>query len=112
MSDYLPKAYIAIEDKRFYDHNGVDWKRTLGAIGNTLVRGGSSYGGSTITQQLVKNITGDKDSSGIAGIMRKVKRMGKSISSGENDIKTTDTRIIFKYSICWWSRYTWSGVRS
>ncbi len=78
MSDYLPKAYIAIEDKRFYDHNGVDWKRTLGAIGNTLVRGGSSYGGSTITQQLVKNITGDKDSSGIAGIMRKVKEWAKA----------------------------------
>jgi len=78
MADYLPKAYIAIEDKRFYDHNGVDWKRTLGAIGNTLVRGGSSYGGSTITQQLVKNITGDKDSSGIAGIMRKVKEWAKA----------------------------------
>ena len=32
MSPYLPKAYIAIEDKRFYSHNGVDIKRTAGAI--------------------------------------------------------------------------------
>ena len=78
MADYLPKAYVAIEDKRFYDHDGVDWKRTLGAIGNTVLKGGSSYGGSSITQQLVKNITGDKDSSGIAGIMRKVKEWTKA----------------------------------
>ena len=78
MADYLPKAYVAIEDKRFYDHSGVDWKRTLGAIGNTILKGGSSYGGSSITQQLVKNITGDKDSSGIAGITRKVKEWAKA----------------------------------
>ena len=78
MSDYLPKAYVAIEDKRFYDHSGVDWKRTSGAILNTVLKGGSSYGGSTITQQLVKNITGQKDSSGINGIMRKVKEWAKA----------------------------------
>ena len=78
MADYLPKAYVAIEDKRFYDHSGVDWKRTLGAIGNTVLKGGSSYGGSSITQQLVKNITGDKDSSGIAGITRKIKEWAKA----------------------------------
>ena len=78
MSDYLPKAYVAIEDKRFYDHSGVDWRRTSGAILNTVLKGGSSYGGSTITQQLVKNITGQKDSSGINGIMRKVKEWAKA----------------------------------
>ncbi len=78
MSEYLPKAYVAIEDKRFYEHSGVDIWRTAGAIFNTLFKGGSSYGGSTITQQLVKNITGDKDSSGIAGIMRKVREWAKA----------------------------------
>ena len=78
MADYLPKAYVAIEDKRFYEHEGVDWKRTAGAIVNTVFKGGSSYGGSTITQQLVKNITGEKASSGIAGIMRKVKEWSKA----------------------------------
>ena len=59
MAEYLPKAYVAIEDERFYEHNGVDIKRTAGAILNTLL-GNSSYGGSTITQQLVKNITNEK----------------------------------------------------
>ena len=77
MADYLPKAYVAIEDERFYKHNGVDLKRTAGAILHT-VTGNSSYGGSTITQQLVKNITKDDESSGIAGIFRKVKEWAKA----------------------------------
>ena len=78
MSDYLPKAYVAIEDKRFYSHNGVDIKRTTGAILGT-VAGNSSYGGSSITQQLVKNITKDDARSGVAGITRKVKEWAKAI---------------------------------
>ena len=77
MSDYLPKAYVAIEDERFYSHSGVDFKRTGGAILKTIT-GNSSYGGSTITQQLVKNITKDDESSGMAGIMRKVKEWAKA----------------------------------
>lgn len=78
MATYLPKAYVAIEDERFYDHDGVDFKRTGGAILNTVFGGGSSYGGSTITQQLVKNITKDDEASGIEGIMRKVKEWAKA----------------------------------
>ena len=78
MSQYLPKAYVAIEDERFYKHSGVDFKRTAGAILNTLFTGSSSYGGSTITQQLVKNITKDDESSGLAGIFRKVKEWAKA----------------------------------
>ena len=78
MSPYLPKAYVAIEDKRFYEHSGVDIWRTAGAIFNTVFRGGSSYGGSTITQQLVKNITQDDETSGLAGIMRKVREWAKA----------------------------------
>ena len=77
MAEYLPKAYVAMEDERFYEHNGVDLKRTAGAILNTLL-GNSSYGGSTITQQLVKNITQDDERSGIAGIMRKVREWAKA----------------------------------
>ena len=73
MTEYLPKAYIAIEDERFYEHSGVDFKRTAGAIANTLLNGSSSYGGSTITQQLVKNITNDNESTGIEGIKRKIR---------------------------------------
>ena len=77
MAEYLPKAYVAMEDERFYQHNGVDIKRTAGAILNTLL-GDSSYGGSTITQQLVKNLTQDDERSGIAGIMRKVREWAKA----------------------------------
>ena len=73
MAEYLPKVYIAIEDERFYEHSGVDFKRTAGAIANTLLNGNSSYGGSTITQQLVKNITNDNESTGIEGIKRKIR---------------------------------------
>ena len=53
MPDYLPKAYIAIEDKRFYSHSGVDFKRTFGAILG-VATGTDRGGGSSITQQLVK----------------------------------------------------------
>lgn len=60
MGEYLPKAFVAIEDKRFYEHSGVDLKRTFGAIVK-YATGNSTYGGSTITQQLIKNATGDKE---------------------------------------------------
>lgn len=60
MGEYLPKAFVAIEDKRFYDHNGVDITRTFSATVK-YVLGNSSYGGSTITQQLIKNATGDNE---------------------------------------------------
>ena len=78
MADYLPKAYVAIEDERFYEHDGVDFKRTGGAILNTIFGGDSSYGGSTITQQLVKNITKDDEASGFEGIMRKIREWSKA----------------------------------
>ena len=56
----LKNAYVAIEDERFYKHHGVDIKRTASAVFSYIIHAGSSsYGGSTITQQLVKNITGD-----------------------------------------------------
>ncbi|MBR2472285.1 MAG: transglycosylase domain-containing protein [Clostridia bacterium] len=60
--DYVQNAAIAIEDERFYSHRGIDIKRTLGAIFG-FITGTSDYGGSTITQQLVKNVTGDWDNS-------------------------------------------------
>lgn len=49
-------AFIAIEDKRFYDHNGYDLKRIIKASLVNLKTGNKSQGASTITQQLVKNI--------------------------------------------------------
>lgn len=80
MAKHLPEAYIAIEDERFESHNGVDFKRTGGAIGSFILhKGSSNYGGSTITQQLVKNMTDDKDRSGLAGVTRKVKEWAKAL---------------------------------
>ena len=56
----LVNAAVAIEDKRFWEHDGVDWMRTLAASANMFI-GGSTYGGSTITQQLIKNLSQDKE---------------------------------------------------
>lgn len=57
---HMKDALVAIEDKRFYQHNGVDWFRTGHAALNMLT-GGSTFGGSTITQQLIKNLTKQDD---------------------------------------------------
>ena len=75
MPDNLKNAYVAIEDERFYSHHGVDIKRTGSAILSYIFNfGSSSFGGSTITQQLVKNLTGDNTDS----VIRKVKEWGKA----------------------------------
>lgn len=58
---YFEKALVAIEDKQFYDHKGVDWYRTAGAFVEMFARMQNSYGGSTITQQLIKNVTGNDE---------------------------------------------------
>ncbi len=70
----LVNAFVAVEDKRFRSHDGVDWKRTVSAFANLFLHFYSSnQGGSTITQQLVKNLTGDasrKPSRKVREIMR------------------------------------------
>lgn len=71
----LWQATIAIEDERFMSHHGVDWKRTLGATANLFLRTSSSYGGSTITQQLLKNMT--KDNAGT--VNRKVREIFRAL---------------------------------
>ena len=64
----MQNAVIAIEDERFRDHEGVDWKRTVGAMVNLVTNrvfhlGSNEYGGSTLTQQLIKVTTQNKDHS-------------------------------------------------
>jgi penicillin-binding protein 1A len=56
---YLPQAFVAVEDRRFYEHSGVDWKRMGGAL-KSLFGPGRAEGGSTITMQLARNLFPDK----------------------------------------------------
>lgn len=71
----MKDAIVSIEDKRFYEHNGVDWTRTLSAVVN-LATGSDTYGGSTLTQQLIKNITDDNEVS----INRKLREICKALN--------------------------------
>ncbi len=75
--DHLKNAFVAIEDERFYSHSGVDIKRFMGAaIQYITKKGNSSYGGSTITQQLVKNLTQDDEYS----VKRKIKEIYRAFN--------------------------------
>lgn len=88
MPQQLIDAFISIEDQRFYMHSGVDWKRTTGAFVNYLPFVNiysSNQGGSTITQQLIKNITSDNDKSA----MRKVREIARALLIEKMIDKTT-----------------------
>lgn len=61
ISPNLINAVIAKEDKRFWDHKGVDWRRTVAALLYDVLGSDKKQGGSTVTQQLIKNITVDND---------------------------------------------------
>ena len=92
----LKNAYVAIEDERFYKHHGVDIKRTGSAIVSYIVHfGSSSFGGSSITQQLVKNMTGNDSSS----ISRKVDEWSKAfeleLCSNKDEILSSYLNIIY-----------------
>lgn len=74
--EILIEAYISIEDQRFWEHNGVDTKRTLSAVYNFFVPSGSQYGGSTITQQLIKNVTGENQNT----MQRKIQEIFRALN--------------------------------
>lgn len=61
LPEALVHAFVAIEDKRFETHHGVDWVRTAAACLSYLRGGKNAFGASTITQQTVKNLTGDSE---------------------------------------------------
>ena len=72
----LQLAFISVEDNTFYTHNGVNWKRTIGAtIKWTGLLDDFTGGGSTITQQLIKNLTDDKDTS----VKRKLREIMRAL---------------------------------
>lgn len=90
-ADYeeIPKnlifACVAIEDKRFYEHHGVDWLRTLKASANMFLGGDSTYGASTITQQLIKNLTQEDE----VTVRRKILEIFRALEFEKNYSKDT-----------------------
>jgi penicillin-binding protein 1A len=60
LPEYVPQAFVAQEDKRFYDHHGVDWKRVGGAFVQNVKSMGIEEGSSTITMQLARNVFPDR----------------------------------------------------
>lgn len=86
MTEYLPHAFVAAEDQRFYTHSGVDWKRTIASFANMIVPFlGSQQGGSTIDQQLIKNLTNDNDVSPMRKI-REIMRARKVDATYSKDV--------------------------
>ena len=104
ISPSFKDAIVSIEDERFYKHHGVDIKRTLGAtfgyISSKLGIGSSSYGGSTITQQVIKNITQENDFKPT----RKVKEMMRAIALekelSKDEILTMYCNIVYFANNC------------
>ncbi|NLZ45166.1 MAG: peptidoglycan glycosyltransferase [Clostridiales bacterium] len=78
---YVRDSFVYSEDERFYSHDGVDFKRTFAAFANMILHfADNDFGGSTITQQTIKNITSDDEDQGAAGITRKIREITRSIN--------------------------------
>ena len=82
LPDHLVQALVDIEDHRFWEHNGVDWYSTASAMIQTLT-GGNTRGGSTITQQLLRYITDDKD----VTVQRKVREIFRALEFEKSHTK-------------------------
>ena len=86
MPQNLLNAFVAIEDKTFYDHQGISVHRTVFAVLNEAIHmvtgsyiGGIKQGASTIDQQLIKNLTRDEEASGIDGYLRKIREIYRAL---------------------------------
>lgn len=75
LPDHVWQAVVSIEDERFFEHKGVDWLRTGKAALTVAFTGDSSFGGSTLTQQLIKNLTDDRQDT----IKRKVMEIFRAL---------------------------------
>lgn len=82
--DNLINATVAIEDETFWKHHGVNWKRTLKGV-LLMFTGGDIQGGSTITQQLIKNLTEDNETT----VKRKVTEIFRALEFDRNYDKDT-----------------------
>ena len=80
MSEWMPKAFQALEDERFREHKGVDWFSSTFGILRSVIQDGDIRGGSTITMQLIKNLTGENGKS----INRKYNEMISALNLEKN----------------------------
>ena len=93
---HVQDAFIATEDKRFRDHEGVDWIRTASVTISSLLHGSLDQGGgSTITQQLIKNTTGDKDVAPVRKLREIFRALQLERDYTKNEILEAYLNIIF-----------------
>lgn len=83
VSKYVKEGFISVEDRAFYSHSGINIKRTVAAILNHIFKFRESFGASTITQQVVKNISGDNE----ATVKRKIHEIFRAIKLERNHSK-------------------------
>jgi len=97
--EHLINALVAIEDHRFWDHKGVDWEGTAAAFVKTFTTG-NTRGGSTITQQMLRNTTGDND----VTVKRKIREIFRALeyekTTSKEDILTTYLNYVYFGSGC------------
>lgn len=79
----MQDAIVAIEDQRFFEHRGVDWLRTVKAAANQIFRFDRRFGASTITQQLIKNISSDDEIT----LSRKLREIFRALHLEKNHTK-------------------------
>ncbi|MDO5585447.1 MAG: biosynthetic peptidoglycan transglycosylase, partial [Dialister sp.] len=82
MPEYLKQAAVAIEDRRFWTHPGVDWRGTAKAV-LRMFTGGEISGGSTITQQVIKNMTNYNETT----VKRKITEIVRALRFTQNNSK-------------------------
>jgi penicillin-binding protein 1A len=97
MTDYIPnrvkKFVVEIEDKRFYNHSGIDFRGIIRALVKNIQAGKIVQGGSTITQQLARNIIKDNDKT----ILRKLKEVFKAVQIERKYSKDEILKLYFNY---------------
>ena len=60
LPEYVPQAFVAVEDQHFFEHNGVHWPRFIAQTGRNLIPGQRGAGASTITMQAARNVFPDR----------------------------------------------------
>ena len=96
----VANALVAIEDQRFFEHHGVDWYRTTAALVNMFISMRDNFGGSTLTQQLIKNLTGKND----VTVQRKFEEIFSALEF--------ETRYTKEEIIQWYLNYVFFGRRA